>query len=141
MEITDEVRAAVLAAECETRGHVIDVSQAIRDNPNESPDRSTIRVMAREGDTIPHLFCRRCGWVWLIGADGPSYDAAEDAMNERSAPKHRRKLRRDLRRERAAAEQAGAAARAAAEKAAQATPAPGQGTPAPPRAPVPTPTP
>jgi hypothetical protein len=121
MEITPEIRAAVLAAECAAQGgHLFDISQLM----TPESDGHTMAVRAREGDTIPHLFCRRCAWVWLIGADGPSYDAAEDNLNAQVLPKHRRKLRRERRRDRLAAE--AAEAQRIADEAAATSLQPGQ---------------
>lgn len=114
MEITDEMRAAVLAEKCERNGHVPDISQLVSNDPHVYPGEQTIRVRAKQDDTIPHVSCKSCGWVWLIGADGPSYDAAEDNLNTQLAPKNRRKARREVRREKAAAEAEQARAAAAA---------------------------
>lgn len=110
MDIPDEMRAAVLAERCERYGHVPDIAQLLGNDPTVYPGEHTVRVRAKQADTIPHIVCKACGWHWLVTADGPTYDAAEDNLNAVLAPKNRRKLRRERRRERAAAEQAAAAA-------------------------------
>lgn len=104
MEVTEEMRAAVLAAECERYGHIIDINEAISDDPTHHPDEHTVTIRARDADTIPHLKCQRCPTVWLIIEGVHGYDDAEEALNARSVPERRRKLRRKRRAERAAAE-------------------------------------
>lgn len=139
MEITEEQRAAVLAQMCAEQGHLIDIDEAISDDPDIDEHQPTINVRARDADSVPHLRCKRCPTVWLVMPGAPSYEAAEQELNDQLEPKHRRKLRRVRRQERVAAEQAAAAERAA-EAAAQAVPAPAvppSGSPAPSPAPAP----
>lgn len=112
MEITDEVRAAVLAEQCATAGHILDISELIGNDAAVNPEEMTVRVKARRDDTIAHIRCKRCGRVWLVVVDGPSYDDAEDALNAQLALEHRRRLRREVRAERAAQQAAAAAAAA-----------------------------
>lgn len=117
MEVTEEMRAAVLAAECDRHGHLIDIDEAISADPDlGDPNEHTVTIRSREADTIPHIRCKRCPTVWLIVQGAAGYDAAEAELNDRLQPKHRRKLRRERRRERAAAERA-EAERLAAEQA------------------------
>lgn len=97
MEITEEMRRAVLGAECDKLGHVPDISQAISNNPSEVGE-NTIRIRAEDADSIPHISCKRCRKVWLIVEDpGDDYDTAEAALNERLLPKFRRQLRKQRR--------------------------------------------
>lgn len=115
MDITPEQRAAVLADLCTTHGHLPDIRELIGHDPDlGDPDTLTLNIRSRDADSLPHVSCQRCGWVWLISADGPSYDAAEDSLNEQRAPKNRVKPRREVRRERVAAEAEAAKERAAA---------------------------
>lgn len=111
MEVTEEMRAAVLAAECERYGHIIDINEAISDDPTVYPEEHTVTIRAREDDTIPHLKCQRCPTVWLIIEGVHGYDAAEEALNARFMPEKRRKTRKRRRAERAAAAAAEAATR------------------------------
>lgn len=143
MEITEEQRVAVLVQACAEQGHLIDIDEAISDDPGISDHMPTINVRARDGDSLPHLRCRRCPMVWLVMPGIAGYDAAEQALNDLLAPKNRRKLRRDRRRERADAERVAtekaAADQAAAEKAAAelAAQSPAPTPPAPTPAPAP----
>lgn len=84
VEITDEMRAAVFAAECERRGHVPDIDEAISNDPTVYPDENTIRIRADTPGLIPHIRCRRCGHVWLIIDDpGQGYDHAVAKLQAR----------------------------------------------------------
>lgn len=96
MDVTDEMRRAVYAADCDQLGHLMDISQAISNNPDEH-GINTIRVRAEDSDTVPHLLCKRCSQVWLIVDPGVDYDTAEAALNERLLPKFRRQLRKQRR--------------------------------------------
>lgn len=83
MEVTDEMRTAVLVAECERYGHVPNIDQAISNDPTVHPDELIIRVRADPG-VVPHISCRRCGHVWLVIDDpGLGYDDAVAKMQAR----------------------------------------------------------
>lgn len=82
MEITDEVRRAVLAGECQRSGHVMDISEAFSNDPN-IPGDATTNVRAHTPGKLPHLFCQRCGCVWLVLDAGHDYDDAVDRLKTR----------------------------------------------------------
>lgn len=78
LEVTEEMRQAVYAADCDALGHIPDVSPAIMSEPATGPDGSArITVGNSDATLLPHLRCRRCGHVWLVIEDpGTSYDDA-----------------------------------------------------------------
>lgn len=100
MEITDEIRAAVLAEQCATQGHLLDTAQLI----GSDPTTGGITVRAADPDVLAHVRCERCGHVWLVAVEGATYAAAETALNAQLAPERRRPLRAERRAERIAAE-------------------------------------
>jgi predicted molibdopterin-dependent oxidoreductase YjgC len=74
MEITPEIRQAVLDAECVTRGHEVNVYEAIR------PSGPTIAGAVASDDDLklPSMSCQRCGRTWVvIPAEGTDYEDAE----------------------------------------------------------------
>lgn len=76
MDVTDEMRRAVLGAECDRLGHLMDISEAISNDVDEAGE-NTIRVRAGTPGREPHLFCKRCDLVWIVVAEpGHGYDAA-----------------------------------------------------------------
>lgn len=115
VDVTDEMRRAVYDADCDRRGHVPDISQLISNDPTVFPDENTIRIRAEDPDTVPHLFCKRCGKVWLVVDPAVDYDAAEVALNDKLQPKYHRQLRKQRRKDAAAAAQAAADQAAAAQ--------------------------
>lgn len=88
MEITDALRAAVRAAECERLGgHDIDTSAAFAWSAAYSaqsvPSQASQAVQNLDdtAEQLPHLTCRRCGRVWLVvPLEGTDYDDAERAL-------------------------------------------------------------
>jgi hypothetical protein len=100
--VTDEMRRAVYDADCDALGHVPDISQAI----SSDPIGRVTRIRSEDPDSLPHIFCRRCGKVWLILEPAVSYDAAEANLNDRLKPEFRRPPRNQLRADRAAAHEA-----------------------------------
>jgi hypothetical protein len=79
VEITDEIRRAVWAEECQRiGGHDIDDRAAF------SWSAGTGQAGQRLADTdeqLPHLVCRRCGRTWLVvPLEGVDYDDAERAL-------------------------------------------------------------
>lgn len=83
IEVTPELRAAVYAADCQQMGHLIDVKVGY----GEQDDVDVLTGRAGEDDELPHVYCRRCGRVWVIVADSPGvdYDQAEAQILDRLA--------------------------------------------------------
>lgn len=89
MELTDEIRRAVWAEECERLGgHDIDVGAAFVWSAAYSPEATTsqataqaVQSLADDEDKLPHLKCRRCGRAWLVmPIEAVDYDDAERAV-------------------------------------------------------------
>jgi hypothetical protein len=77
IEITDEMRAAVLAEMCAAQGHVYSLTSAV----DVGPSGSTIKA---KDDRLPHISCARCGRVWLVQEESfASYDEAEQQMYDK----------------------------------------------------------
>lgn len=79
MEVTEEMRRAVYAADCEAQGHMWDTSRLIgqTDDPLLGDGVPATVVRAPDPDQLPHLACRRCDLVWLLMDEpGHGYDAA-----------------------------------------------------------------
>lgn len=78
VELTDEIRQAVLDEECTRLGHDFDVSTAITGDGNtDGPPRMTVGS-SRNPDHGPHLRCLRCHRAWiLVEVPAVSYLAAE----------------------------------------------------------------
>lgn len=111
IEITDELRAAVYADDCQSQGHMPDMM--IGYGPQDDVDILEGRPgPSGEKDDLPHVQCRRCKRVWIILADSPgtSYEQAEagierrmrkgDRLAELAADKRARRERRQRIRER-----------------------------------------
>ncbi len=79
IEITDEMRKAVLAEMCTTNGHQMSMAEAIRP---ESGNRYVVR--SSDPNKLPHLSCSRCGLTWLV-LDDPSadYEEAEERLRSK----------------------------------------------------------
>lgn len=78
IEITPEIRQAVLDAECERLGHQLNLANAA----SSFSDRNG-RIRGPQGQ-LPHLFCDRCGHVWIVlPRDGRNYAQAERRFRER----------------------------------------------------------
>jgi hypothetical protein len=79
VELTDEIRRAVWAEECQRLGgHDIDDSGAFLWSAAAGPG---VQHLADNEEKIPHLVCRRCGRVWLVvPLEGLDYDDAERAL-------------------------------------------------------------
>lgn len=81
IEITPEIRQAVLEAECERLGHRLST-----DNALTWADTRGGRVRGPAGQ-MPHLVCDRCDRVWIVVArDGRTYQQAERRFRERLLP-------------------------------------------------------
>lgn len=84
IEVTDEMRRAVYAADCEKDGHLLSIRECISNDPEVHPDRNTPTVRATDPERVPHLLCQRCRKVWLVIEDsGDGYDDAVRKMSER----------------------------------------------------------
>ncbi len=78
-EITPEIRQAVLEAECQRVGH----SPTFRNALMSLPDVGGIEVIGPP-DKVAHLFCQRCGKVWIVVEDpGTSYADAVSKLRSR----------------------------------------------------------
>ncbi len=74
VELTEEIRRAVMLEMCANEGHVLDVSKALGATDNQF----TAEVRG-DGSHLPHLRCSRCGRVWLVVETGAeSYEQAEE---------------------------------------------------------------
>lgn len=117
MELTDEVRRAVRAEECERLGgHDIDTgaafawSAAYSMQSVASQPAQAVQNLADTDEQLPHLVCRRCGRTWLVvPLEGADYDDAERALYgllRGDTELARRIVRTRTRRQRRAAEKA-----------------------------------
>jgi hypothetical protein len=79
--ISEEMRQAVLDAECLTKGHDFDWGRLVA----SIPDRPRIiDVGAGDADVLPHLRCHRCDKVWILIEDpGYGYEDAEDKVQKK----------------------------------------------------------
>lgn len=78
-EVTEEMRRAVYAADCEALGHIPDANTAI---VAAGPARGGGGdVGGPDDETLPHMRCRRCGSVWLMWPERfDTYAAAVTAV-------------------------------------------------------------
>lgn len=77
IEITPQMRQAVLDAECERLGHPLNSANAMSWESNNG------RIRGPAGK-MPHLTCDRCGHVWIVlPRDGRDYAQAEQRFRER----------------------------------------------------------
>jgi hypothetical protein len=105
IEITPEMRQAVMDAECVARGHEVNVYDAIR------PSGPTIagQVASEDDLKLPAFACNRCGRTWVVvPIEGSDYEDAErrlyTLLNPESRVAQDLLLQRSLRIERDAAE-------------------------------------
>ena len=63
IEVTQETRQAVHEADCEELGHALDLSSVAE---NQGQGSKGQEVIGPDNDTLPHISCHRCRWVWLI---------------------------------------------------------------------------
>lgn len=79
--VTPEMRQAVMDAECELVGH-----QLRFDNVSKFEGRNG-RIEGPNPNQMPHIFCGRCGHVWIVlPKDGKNYNSAERQFRRRLAP-------------------------------------------------------
>lgn len=72
--VTPEMRAAVYAADCQEQGHLLMFHNAMYSSGRSLQADS---VGAQDHTQLAHIFCRRCGCVWLvIEHAAPSYEEA-----------------------------------------------------------------
>lgn len=88
VEVTEEVRRAVYAADCEDFGHVWDMSNVLggtdEANPKDPRGVPMTVLRARDPELMPHISCQRCGRVWLvIDEPGDTYDDAVQNVRKR----------------------------------------------------------
>lgn len=84
IEVTDEMRAAVYAADCELKGHAFQIGELFHTVSVPAEQRDLVgdpfkKVLgSRDADKLPSLSCSRCNKVWLVMEDpGTSYADAE----------------------------------------------------------------
>jgi hypothetical protein len=89
IEVTDEIRRAVWAEECQRiGGHDIDTGAAFAWSAAYSAQSvasqatgQAVQNLADTDEQLPHLACRRCGRTWLVvPLEGIDYDDAERAL-------------------------------------------------------------
>jgi hypothetical protein len=79
IEITDEIRHAVLAEMCETSGHIVNTIEAVGFDDNNRPG-----IRTSDPDKLPHMYCNRCGITWIVIAEnGANYDDADTKFRKR----------------------------------------------------------
>jgi hypothetical protein len=77
-EVTPEMRRAVLDAECAAKGH-----RPMLDGAIQATGPIPGKVGGPEGQE-PHIYCDRCGRVWLVVAEpGTDYADAEKRFDAR----------------------------------------------------------
>lgn len=73
IEITDEIRRAVYAADCDRLGHQISIREAVRVD-----QRGRSGVTSADNLKLPHLICARCEQVWIVlPAEAATYEDGE----------------------------------------------------------------
>lgn len=80
IQVTEEMRQAVYAADCVAKGHIpqLNVVQAV------VADDGVSRLDIYGGDQIANVTCQRCGKVWLVVEDpGVTYDDAVARLKAR----------------------------------------------------------
>lgn len=83
IDVTDELRQAVYAADCEANGHLLSIRECISNDP-DLPGLNTPAVRSEDPEKVPHLSCQRCGKVWLVIEDaGDGYDDAVQKVTRR----------------------------------------------------------
>lgn len=76
IEVTEEMRAAVYAADCERLGHMINVQSAFSGVPVTGETASATDLLGPDADKLPYISCFRCGNVWVVIPESAgSYDA------------------------------------------------------------------
>lgn len=96
IEITDEMRKAVYAADCLAQGHVFNFGSVVSSGANNG--NTTIDVQAPDPDEMPHLTCYRCGKVWLVMEEpGDGYDDAISLLKSRAKDPTQFKTREERR--------------------------------------------
>ncbi len=85
--VTPEMRQAVYDADCVVEGHVFKI-----DNVLQLVNNTT--ALANAEGLIPHLYCARCGKVWLVvETPGNGYADAESKFNASLLPANRQPSR------------------------------------------------
>lgn len=77
IEITPQLRQAVLDSECERRGHVLNTKNALAWDDNNAQ-------VIGPGEQVPHLLCDRCARTWLVLEEsGTDYDDVVEKVSKR----------------------------------------------------------
>ena len=81
IEVTDEMRAAVIAELCANQGHTLLIN---------AQNQSIGEILyGTEPDELPHIKCSRCGKVWVMSPiPRDNYDTAESALLEYLTPEN-----------------------------------------------------
>lgn len=90
IEVTEEMRAAVYAADCDVKGHAFQIGDLFHSLPIPAEQRDGVgdpfkKVLgSHDEDKLPSISCSRCNKVWLVIEDpGSSYDDAVAKLKNR----------------------------------------------------------
>lgn len=86
--ITDEMRQAVYEEACDLGGHLPNLSKMFA-NPDPRIASESVFVLGPNDTTLPHIFCNRCGFVWLVMPESAKNydDAVVNLRSKLSDPK------------------------------------------------------
>ena len=78
IQVTPEMREAVYAEDCKLFGHIPDITNMFQNSDEDSlVGRHAPDIQGPDDETFAHIFCRRCGRVWIVLEDsGRDYDQA-----------------------------------------------------------------
>lgn len=90
IEVTEEMRQAVYAADCDVKGHAFQIGDLFHSLPIPAEQRDGVgdpfkKILGSRDETkLPSISCSRCNQVWLVIEDpGASYDDAMTKLKER----------------------------------------------------------
>ncbi len=79
LEVTDEMRRAVIAEMCAAQGHQLSMANALVRDEGGHPD-----VGRPDPDKLAHLTCTRCDATWIVLDDvSDDYADAEEKLRGR----------------------------------------------------------
>lgn len=82
IEITEEMRRAVYAADCARLGHMFNLRNAVGVVADTADGTPAADVRGPDADTLAHLYCDRCPKVWLL-VEEPGEDYADAVASMR----------------------------------------------------------
>jgi hypothetical protein len=84
IDVTEEMRQAVYAADCDVKGHEFQIGDLFQTVPVPAVQRDAVGVPFKkmlgssDADRLPSISCGRCNKVWLVmDAPAASYADAE----------------------------------------------------------------